>query len=183
METLSVYLKKPARKWEEGLPLGNGRLGAMVMGRVKEETVLINDETLCYGPPRERENPDGSQELQNIRNLLLEGKVEDASFLARMALTSTPKYNNPYQPIGELRLCFQGGRGRTENYERRLDIEHAVVRVSFELDGSRYIREYFVSKAYQVLAIRVRVEGEGDITMSANIGRKPFEEFTGTLDE
>lgn len=183
MEELSVYLKKPARKWEEGLPLGNGRLGAMVMGRVKEENVLINEETLCYGPPRERENPDGFQQLQNIRNLLLEGKVEEASFLARMALTSTPKYNNPYQPIGELRLYFQGGRGKAEYYERRLDIEHAVATVSFELDGTRYIREYFVSKAYQVLVIRVRAEGEDRITMSANIGRKPFEELTGILDE
>lgn len=183
MEELSVYLKKPARKWEEGLPLGNGRLGAMVMGRVKEETILINEETLCYGPPRGRENPDGFQELQNIRNLLVEGKVEDASFLARMALTSTPKYNNPYQPIGELRLYFQGGRGKPENYERRLDIEQAVARVSFELDETRYVREYFVSKAYQVLAIRLKAEGEGEITMSANIGRKPFEEFTGALGE
>lgn len=183
MRGLSVYLKKPARKWDDGLPLGNGRLGAMVMGKLREETIIINEETLCYGPSRERENPDAYKELQNIRNLLLEGRVEKAAFLAKMALTSTPKYNNPYQPAGDLRLCFLGETGKAENYARRLDIGRAVAKVTYELDGTLYEREHLVSREYNVLAVRIRAVGAGSITMSANISRKPFEEYTGRLGE
>lgn len=183
MRGLSIYLKRPARKWDDGLPLGNGRLGAMVMGKLKEETIIINEETLCYGPSRDRENPDAYGELQNIRELLLEGRVEKAAFLAKMALTSTPKYNNPYQPAGDLRLCFLGETGKAENYERRLDISRAAAKVTYEMNGTRYEREHLVSRKYNVLAVRIRAVGTGSITVSANISRKPFEEYTGKLGE
>lgn len=182
MQRLGICLDKPARKWDDGLPLGNGRLGAMVMGKLKEETIFINEETLCYGPSRHRENEDAYGQLENIRGLLREGKVEQAAFLAKMSLTSTPKYNNPYQPMGDLRLCFLGENGRPDCYTRSLDIENAIAKVEYEINGVCYEREHFVSTAYQVLAVRVRARG-GSLTMSANISRKPFEEFTGKLGE
>lgn len=183
MKRYEIYMKKPARKWDDGFPLGNGRLGAMLLGRLKEETIFINEETLCYGPPRERENPDAFGHLGEIRDLLLEGKVEKAAFLAKMALASTPKYNNPYQPMGDLRLCFLNHAGKETKYEARLCLNEAIATIVYELDETRYEREHFVSEAYQVLAIRVRSKGKHKITMSANISRKPFEEFTGVLGE
>ena len=176
-------MKKPARRWDDGLPLGNGRLGAMVLGRLKEETIFINEETLCYGPARKRENPDAFRHIGEIRELLLEGKVEKAAFLAKMALTSTPKYNNPYQPMGDLRLCFLNHTGKESEYEARLCLDEAIARLTYELDETRYEREHFISEAYQVLAIRIRAKGKHKITMSANISRKPFEEFTGILGD
>lgn len=183
MKNYEIYSRKPAKKWDDGIPLGNGRLGAMVLGHLKEEIIVINEETLCYGPSRERENPDAALHLQEIRELLLKGKVEKAAFLSKMALTSTPKYNNPYQPVGDLRLCFLNHSGKGRGFESRLDIGKAVARVAYEMDETHYEREYLVSKAYQVLAIRIRTKGKHKITMSANISRKPFEEFTGILAE
>lgn len=181
MKRYEIYMKKPARKWDDGLPLGNGRLGAMVLGRLKEETIFINEETLCYGPARERENPDAFRHLGEIRQLLLEGRVEKAAFLAKMALTSTPKYNNPYQPVGDLRLCFLNHAGKETHYEARLSLDEAIAELVYELDDTQYEREHFISEAYQVLAIRIRAKGKHKITLSANISRKPFEEFTGVL--
>lgn len=181
MKRYEIYMKKPARKWDDGLPLGNGRLGAMVLGRLKEETIFINEETLCYGPARERENPDAFRHLGEIRQLLLEGRVEKAAFLAKMALTSTPKYNNPYQPVGDLRLCFLNHAEKETHYEARLSLDEAIAKLVYELDDTQYEREHFISEAYQVLAIRIRAKGKHKITLSANISRKPFEEFTGVL--
>lgn len=181
MKRYEIYMKKPARKWDDGLPLGNGRLGAMVLGRLKEETIFINEETLCYGPARERENPDAFRHLGEIRQLLLEGRVEKAAFLAKMALTSTPKYNNPYQPVGDLRLCFLNHAEKETHYEARLSLGEAIAELVYELDDTQYEREHFISEAYQVLAIRIRAKGKHKITLSANISRKPFEEFTGVL--
>ena len=94
-----VYLNKPARKWDDGLPIGNGRMGAMVMGKPNEETIFINEESLWYGPMRNRVNPDCRAQI-SVRRLLLDGEVE-GGFFAKMSVTGTPKYNNPYQPAGD----------------------------------------------------------------------------------
>ena len=182
MKKQAVILKNPARSWDKGLPLGNGRLGAMIMGKLKEETIFLNEETLCFGPPRDRENPDARKMLEPIRGMLLEGRVEEAAFYAKMALASSPKYNNPYQPLGDLRLCFPGEDMRAEEYESRLELEEGIARVAYRTRGMRYEREHFISREYNVLAIRIRALSGTDITMSANISRKPFEEFTGKLD-
>ena len=130
METLKnrheIKLKKPARYWDDGLPIGNGRLGAMVMGKVNEETIYLNEETIWYGRDLDRKNPDTGKYLDQIRELLFAGEVEKAQFLAKMAITSTPKYMNPYQPAGDLRICMYHHKGKAEQYERRLLLEEAV---------------------------------------------------------
>lgn len=178
-----IKLEKPARYWDDGLPLGNGRLGAMVMGKVEEETIFINEETIWYGKDLNRKNPDARGHIAQIRKLLLEGRVQQAQFLARMALTSTPKYCNPYQPAGDLRICMFDHKGKARNYFRELNLKEAIAKVSYELDGCSYEREHFISHKYQVLAVRIRVKGEKKLTLSVNMSRKPFEERTGKLDD
>lgn len=173
-----IYLNKPARYWDDGLPVGNGRLGAMIMGKVDEETIFINEETLWYGKDRDRKNPDTKEHLNEIRSLLKEGKVEEAQFLAKMAITSTPKYMNPYQPAGDLRLCFYHHKGKTESYERRLDLDKGEAYVSYKMNGHQYIREHFVSHKYQVFVIRLTTDAPEGLTLSVNMSRKPFEENT-----
>ena len=177
-----IMLDKAARRWDDGLPLGNGRIGAMVMGKVNEETIILNEETLWYGPGRNRRNPDAREHIGEVRRLLMEGKVAKAAFLAKMALTSTPKYNNPYQPAGDLRLCFLDHQGKAENYIRCLDIDQAIASVEYSLGDIHYHRELLVSSRYNVLAIRLTCD-QGTMTVSANISRKPFEENTGKLGE
>lgn len=178
-----IYLEKAAKKWEDGLPIGNGRLGGMIMGKVKEETIIINEETLWYGPMRNRMNKDAKAHIKEIRKLLLNGEVEKASFLAKMSMTSTPKYNNPYQPAGELRLCFMNHQNKAKEYKRILDIDNAIASVSYIMDGVQYKREHFVSIKYNVIAIKITSDSTKGITLSANIGRKPFEENSGVIDE
>ncbi len=176
-----IFLEKPAKVWDDGLPIGNGRLGAMVMGKVTEETIIINEETLWYGKDRNRKNPDTKQYLPKIKELLQSGHVEEAQFLAKMAMTSTPKYMNPYQPAGDMRLCFLGHKGTVSHYERRLDIDCAVASVVYQMDGETYRREHFVSQRYQVLVVRITTDALDGVTLSVNMNRKPFEENTEKL--
>lgn len=180
--TYEIRLNKPARYWDDGLPIGNGRLGAMVMGKVEEETIFVNEETIWYGKDNDRRNPEALENLNKVRQLLLEGKVQQAQFLARMSMTSTPKYCNPYQPAGDLRICFYDHKHPVSDYVRALDLNSAAVTVKYRMDGYLYEREHLVSHEYQVMAIRIRAEGEKKITLSINMSRKPFEEETGKLD-
>lgn len=177
------YLTKPAKKWDDGLPLGNGRLGAMIMGKVNEETIFINEETIWYGKDRDRKNPDTKKHLEEIRSLLYEGKVEEAQFLAKMAITSTPKYMTPYQPAGDMRICLKGHHGKVENYRRSLNLDHAMAEVSYEMDGRKYKREHFVSHKYQVFVTRLTTEHPEGMTLSVNMSRKPFEQCTEAISK
>lgn len=176
-----IKLKKPARYWDDGLPIGNGRLGAMVMGKVNEETIYLNEESIWYGQDIDRKNPDTRKYLDQIRQLLFSGEVEKAQFLAKMAITSTPKYMNPYQPAGDLRICMYHHKGKAEQYERRLLLEEATAVVSYQMNGYTYKREHLVSQKYQVVAIRLTTDCPQGLTFSVNMSRKPFEEHTESL--
>ncbi len=162
--------------------MGNGRLGATIPGKIDEETIFINEETLWYGKEQGRTNASAKDQIEKIRELLFEGKLDEAAFLAKMSMTGTPKYNNPYQPAGDLRLCFQGIHGKPDTYERVLDIDHALTTVSYRFGEACYERTIFVSLEYQVVAIRQTSTGKA-MTMCANMNRKPMEENTGALDE
>ena len=178
-----ISLKKAAKTWEEGLPLGNGRLGATVLGKIAEENITINEETVWYGPERNRKNPDAYEHLQEVRDLLMKGEVQKAQFLAKMAITSTPKYMNPYQPAGELKVFFMNHLAkRCQNRKCYLDLDDAIAYVKYDLYGSSYVREHFVSHAYNVFAMRLTTSGD-KLTICANVNRKPFEEYTKKLDD
>lgn len=193
-----IYIKKAAKTWEDGLPVGNGRLGATVLGKISEEMITINEETIWYGPFRNRKNPDCREHLDEIRKLLLDGETEKAQFLAKMAMTSTPKYMNPYQPAGDLKIQFPGHLAkRTSDRNCYLDLDTATAYVKYtlhqrmrdengaegELVLTNYVREHFVSQKYNVVVIRLTASRPGALTVSANMNRKPFEENSEKLDE
>lgn len=176
-----IRLAKPARYWDDGFPVGNGRLGAMVMGKPNEETIFINEETLWYGEDRNRKNPDTLTYLSDIRRLLTEGEVQKAQFLAKMAMTSAPKYMNPYQPAGDMRICFYDHSYPVKHYERWLDMDEAVAGVTYQMRDTVYHREHIVSHSHQVIAVKLKAEGADKLTFSVNLSRKPFEEHTERL--
>lgn len=124
-ERSRIYLTKPAEKWDDGFPLGNGRLGLMPFGLPDEEQIIINEETVWYGGENKKCNPDMREQIPKIRELLVEGKVSEAEFLAKMAMTSTPKYNNPYQPAGVIRINFLDHKYPAKEYSRILDLDTA----------------------------------------------------------
>ena len=111
-----IKLNHPAADWVQGLPLGNGRLGAMVEGQIVDEVLLINEETMYYGGPRGRQNPDTAKYLGTLRDLLFAGKPEEAEFLAKAAMTGTPRYLGPFQPAGQLRLGYSRHQGKVSEY-------------------------------------------------------------------
>lgn len=188
-----IYINK-AKNWEEGLPIGNGRLGASIPGKIAEEMITINEETIWYGPFRNRKNPDCREHIDEIRQLLLKGEVEQAQFMAKMAMTSTPKYMNPYQPAGDLKIQFPGQLGkRASERSVYLDLDEAAAYVKYtmnyapkEEDGEwekvRYERKHFVSQKYNVVLIRLTCDTPGRLTVSANMNRKPFEENSEKID-
>ncbi|WP_053374965.1 glycoside hydrolase family 95 protein [Paenibacillus sp. FJAT-27812] len=178
-----LWYTAPASKWEEALPIGNGRLGGMVFGGVAKETVQLNEDSLWYGGSIRGNNPDARTNLPKIRQLLMHGKQNEAEHLARMALMSSPKYLHPYQPLGEMLLWTQGHEGLVEGYERELDLEDAITRVKYSRNQVLYQREYFSSAVDQVMAVRLTADVPGAITVGVNLMRRPFDEGTAAAGE
>src|SRR5690606_12284302 len=137
-----------AANWNEALPIGNGRIGGMLFGGVENDQIQLNEETVWAGEPGNNITKDYFKDIEAIRNLLFNGKYEEAQ---KMALDVFPKntpedtnYGVPYQTIGSLNLSFKD-QNNFENYKRDLDIENAVSTVSYTANGVNFTREYFVS--------------------------------------
>lgn len=176
-----IRLGKAASQWDDGLPLGNGRLGAMVMGKTDEEMIYINEESIWYGVGRDRKNPDTLKYFPEVRRLLLDGDIARAQFLARMSMTSAPKYGNPYQPAGHMRICFYDHKYPVSNYSRNLNLNDAVCTVQYKMKNVQYTREHLVSHAYQVFAMKLQAMEK--LTFSVTMCRKPFDENSEKLDD
>ncbi|WP_429372028.1 glycoside hydrolase family 95 protein [Paenibacillus sp. DS2015] len=174
-EPLRLWYTRPAGQWNEALPIGNGRLGAMVFGTTSLDKIQLNEDSLWYGGPGRAANPPAHAHLTDIRTLLREGRQEEAEHLARMAMTASPKYEQPYQPLGDLLLKFMGIEDTVEDYERELDLERSMVTVSFRSRGVLYRRQYFVSEPEGVMVIRLTTDYPGTLTFSANLMRRPFD--------
>jgi alpha-L-fucosidase 2 len=177
-----IKLACPADDWVKGLPIGNGRLGAMVQGQVEEETLLLNEETMFYGGPRSRHNSDTREYVGKIRKLLWDNKPEEAEFLARAAMTGNPRYISAFQPAGQLRVVYHKHRGQAASYSRTLDLDEALASISYELDGVPFKREYFASFDSNVIAYSVFSPSGAPITLMANLNRRPFEEKSAKID-
>lgn len=170
-----LWYHKPAAQWVEALPIGNGRLGAMVFGKVSEERIQLNEDSIWYGGPKDSGNPDAKKYVPEIRRLLFTGQPEKASHLARMAMTSTPKYLNPYLPLGDLKLFFCEKNGEVKNYRRQLDIQTGIVKIEYEIDDVKYTREVFSSYVDNVIVINLKADKPGNLTFAANLNRRPYE--------
>lgn len=103
-----LWYEKPAAIWEEALPLGNGRMGGMVFGGIREEHLQLNEDSVWYGGYIDRNNPDALKNLPKIRKLILVGKIREAEELMIYALSGTPQSQRPYQSLGDLYLRFSG---------------------------------------------------------------------------
>ena len=150
---LRLWYKQPAKNWDEALPIGNGRLGAMIFGRVEQELIQLNEETLWTGGPvNPNPNPEAPKYLPEVRKLLFEGRSGDASKLMRKMQGPN---TNMYQPLGDL-ILKQRLDGLATDYTRDLDISTAIATTQFTVNGVRYTREYFSSAPDQVMVIRLR---------------------------
>ena len=167
----ALWYKQPAADWSEALPVGNGRLGGMVFGGVPEERIQLNEETIWAGQKHDRVNPDGFQNLSEVRRLLFAGKPVEAESLAQRTLIAIPKRMPPYQPLGDFLLKFQG-QDTISGYRRELDLDSAIVRIRYRSAGVVFTREVFSTAADQVLVVRLTCDRPGRLTFSATLTRE-----------
>jgi alpha-L-fucosidase 2 len=160
-----LWYRQPARSWTEALPLGSGRLGAMVFGGIEAERLQLNEDTLWSGAPRDWNNQQASEYLPEVRRLVAEEKYHEADQVCRKM---QGPYNESYLPLGNLYLKFPGMRGTT-NYRRELDLDSALSRVTFTSGGIAYTREVFSSAADQVIVVRLLADQPGQIRFIASL--------------
>lgn len=166
-----LWYRQPATKWVEALPLGNGRLGAMVFGGISRERIQLNEDSVWAGEQRDRLNPEGLKHLPEIRRLLLQRKPREAEEIAERALIAVPKRLPPYQTLGDLHLDFGPRSGAHRNYERALDLRTGVATTRFEVDSVTYTREVFTTAVHGIMVIRLTADKPGAITFRASMSR------------
>jgi alpha-L-fucosidase 2 len=149
---LKLWYTQPAAQWTEALPLGNGRLGAMVFGGIAAERIQLNEDTLWSGHPRDWNNPDAVKYLPVVRRLVLEEEkyVEAGPVCQKMQ----GPFNESYLPLGNLRLKLEAA-GSASGYRRELDLDTAIASVFYRSDGAGFQREVFVSAPDQVVVVRL----------------------------
>jgi len=179
----TLWYEAPAQRWLSALPVGNGRLGAMVFGRVYKETVILNEETIWTRWPDDRHNPDALRSLPEVRRLLLEGRVEEAHTLAELGSFGMPHRQASYQVLGDMTLLFGGHHEElVSRYRRSLDLDDGVLRVDYELDGMQFRREAFASVPDDVIVLRFESSTEGAIDLGTHYYRRydAFERIEGS---
>ncbi|MEZ0538130.1 glycoside hydrolase family 95 protein [Fibrella arboris] len=168
-KTQILWYKQPARNWNEALPVGNGRLGVMVFGKVTEDLLQLNEETLWSGGPVNRNpNPGVAKYLPEVREALFR---EDYAQAAKLTQKIQGLYSDAYQPLGDL-LLKQTLTGTATNYYRDLNITNATATTRFTVDGVAYTREIFVSAPDQVIVIRLTANKKGALNFTA-VTRSP----------
>jgi len=162
-----LWYDKPAKQWVEALPVGNGRLAAMVFGDPSQEKLQLNEATFWSGGPSRNDNPDGPKVLDSIRNYLFNGNYKRAQILADKGLTAKILHGSAFQNIGELILDFKNNND-VKNYYRELDIEKAIATTTFTSNGINFKREVFASIPDNVFVIRLSSDKKNALSFSAN---------------
>jgi alpha-L-fucosidase 2 len=165
-----LWYRQPAAQWTEALPIGNGRLGAMVFGGVETERLQLNEDTIWAGEKRDRLNPAGAGAVAEVRRLLFAGKPREAEELAARTMIAIPSRMPPYQPLGDMLLRFTGDDKASE-YVRELDLDAGIVRVAYKCGDTRFTREVFSSAVDQVIVIRLTGDRPGRVSFAATLAR------------
>jgi alpha-L-fucosidase 2 len=169
---LTLWYKQPAKNWNEALPIGNGRLGAMIFGAIAEERLQLNEDTVVAGEKRDRNNPEAAKILPEIRKLLFAGRVKEAEALADQKMISIPRRLPPYQTLGDLILRFHGLEEPAVAYRRELDLEAAIARVTFRSGDTTFTREVFSTAVDQVIVVRLTADKPARISFTAELRRE-----------
>ena len=163
-----VWAARPADKWENAHPVGNGRLGAMVFGRTDEEKIQLNEETCWTGGPYSTTVKGGAEVLPEIRRDVFGGRLKQAHILFGRRLMGYPVEQQKYQSLGSLVLAFPS-KAATADYRHELDLDTAVDTTSYTLDGVRYTRQVFASPVDQVVVVRLTANLPGRISFRAQL--------------
>jgi len=164
-QDLKLWYAKPAnpKVWEEALPIGNGRMGAMVFGGTADERIQFNEDTLWTGKPHDYNRPGARESLDEIRRLVFDGKSKEAGDLVRKSFLSDPVRQKAYQPFGDLKFHFDGHENVTD-YRRDLDLDTAIARVAYRVNGVTFRREVFPSYPANAIFVRLSADRANSLT-------------------
>ncbi len=160
-----LWYRQPAAQWDHAMPLGNGRLGAMVFGTVNRERIQLNENSLWMGGRMERDNPEALEHLPEVRRLLFAGAPDEAYRLADKHLMARPQRLQSYQTLGDLRLTFDHEE-EISDYRRELDLDTGIARVAYRAGQIAFSREVFVSHPDQAIVVRIAAGRPGALTFS-----------------
>ena len=168
-----LWWNAPARRWDHGMPIGSGRLGVMVIGRLGQEELHLNEETIWSRELVDRTNPDARAALDEVRALLRAGKPQHAMAIASSRMMGAPNRLSPYQPLGSLivRLPLEQG-DRVEDYVRWLDMQRGIAGVRYRIGDVTYQRELFASAVDDVIVARFSASKPGSITANLSMERE-----------
>src|SRR5665213_3331993 len=165
-EPLSLWYRQPARAWTEALPIGNGRLGAMVFGHVTSERIQLNEDTLWGGGPYDPVNTNALTALPQVRQMVFDGQYRQAGNLINQRVIAKPSSEMPYETAGDLMLTFPDSAS-AENYRRTLNLDTAVATTEYTENGTHFTRQIFSSRADQVIVVRLTADKKGAINFAA----------------
>jgi alpha-L-fucosidase 2 len=164
---LVLFYDEPAVEWTQALPVGNGRLGAMVFGGVQTERLQLNEGTLWAGGPYDPVNPQALEALPEVRRLISDGRYKEAQELISAKMMAVPLWQVPYQTVGSLWLDF--AQSGAADYRRDLDLEEATASVSYTAGGVRFSREVFASAPDGVIVVRLGADRPGALSFTARM--------------
>lgn len=181
----TLWYTKPAAEWEEALPLGNGRLGAMIAGNLREERIQVNEETIWYGGWEDRLNPDARENLPKLRQLIREGRISEAEHLIRLAFISGPDGQRGYQTLGDIEMKYGNDPSPEEctAYRRELDLDRAVCRVQYEnAKKETFERICFTSRPADCMVLHLRAP-KGKVSVEVMLNRAKYFDRTGKVND
>lgn len=191
-----LWYQKPADEWEEALPLGNGRLGAMVFGQIQKEQIQVNEESIWYGKRRERINPDAKENLPKIREYIRNGQIQKAQKLMSLAMTGCPYGERMYQTLGEISIEMDLPEEKIEKdadsainttYYRELDLSKAVCHVQYDCEKSegktiKIESTYFISHTDDCMIVHMKASN-GQLSFVAKLDRDKYFDSIGKCDD
>ncbi|MCE5279163.1 MAG: glycoside hydrolase N-terminal domain-containing protein [Planctomycetaceae bacterium] len=167
---MTLWYRQPAREWVEALPIGNGRLGAMVFGGDAIERLQLNEDSLWDGYNRDRNNPRARRALPKVRQLLFDDQPGQACKIAAENMMGVPERVRPYQPLADVHLAFELP-GPVKGYRRELDLETATASVSYSAGGVRFTRTALASAPDEVIAVRIECDKPSGLNFTASLSR------------
>ncbi|MCA0364443.1 MAG: glycoside hydrolase family 95 protein [Bacteroidetes bacterium] len=184
-QNLKLWYKQPAGKvWENALPIGNGFQGAMIYGNVEKEIIQLNEHSVWSGSPNRNDNPQSLENLSRIRNLIFEGNHKEAEKLANDFIITKKSHGQKFEPVGSLNLTFPGHENY-KDYYRELDLEKAISKTTYSVNGIKYTREAFASLSDRVIVVKISSDKPGKLSFTANYStpQKKYEVFTSNSNE
>ena len=168
---LILWYQKPAEEWTEALPVGNGRLGAMVFGGVARERIQLNEETLWDGGPRDTTNPKALAALPKVQQLLFEDKNDEATKLAGETMLGVPERIKSYQSLGELVIDFTHD-GEITDYRRELNLDTGIARTTYRCGNATFTREVLATAVDDLIAVRVECDRAARLNFRVRMTRQ-----------